>query len=702
MFSSREDGDFPLFELPCKTGDENALVTRIFCRAIDCFSAEVSPIRSVFAHDGAPGRVFVEAQSRGALELLTKTMTSVSARSIKSINIDEGLRCLEMPGLIFAPEPRGFGEDKVVERFEEGVSQGHRFRGKNYDSGGFLITEVRSYRKEAAFPSLDEIEIFRESPSVHKEAIETAIRQYELGILERGRVEDLQDDVVTVRVPGSTTNVRFSTSSIRRYFAIGDHVELVGGQKAGLQGWIMDINRQLYTATMQTSLPYDNRIEVSIHRLKIVTAATLPVHPSSPEKDIAKPLTAEEKHQQELRSFYNKLERSRVFVVDGEFKGREGTIISIDNQDLAQVELPGLLISSSKLVRIPTDFLLFKQSKSPGWFRLNKAQVTFLLETRVRYIPTPKSTDSPIRGRTPMPDGDPSIELSRPAEPEIPSDFWLKKLHVFHGKNLAKVKACVGSGNPTQIGTFLGFEASNVVLDIALTPSAGGSTEVQVPHQVIYPVAPSEVGQSVYILDDSDKAYYGLQYFVNRITDGRAFMGPMNNNRWKKKEKVSRSRITTYSETHYSRTRHPPKLWPLSTSPPFILPTAMSSAFSCIGEDCKFVGKNNNALRNHKAICTAYKDACSLVRAVVAKRTLDNAATPSIPAKIPRKNVAGCKVARVLPEASEAVENTDIPEPVGSTLLIVVSSTESFKAEAVAGPSRSPDHSIYPTRSGRQ
>ncbi|KAJ3568674.1 hypothetical protein NP233_g5562 [Leucocoprinus birnbaumii] len=313
---TREHGDFGLFEIPCKIGDENALVVHIFCRAVDAFDAMVSPIHSTFARDSAPSRVFVEAQLRGALELLTRMMVDISAKNIKTVNVNEGLCCLKMPGLIFAPEPRmwvwlrhfpysgdiafildvdcvdqppqarlnvnlavgTFGEDKVIEIFEEGISQGYRFRGKHYDSSSFLITEVKVYRQESALPSLNEIQTFLESPSGHK-------------------------------------------------------------------------------------------IKVSIHRLKPATGVMLPTPLFAPAiKDTGAPQSKEEKRRQELRYYYNKLEHCRVFVIDGEFKGHKGNIMLIDNHDVAQVEFAGLLVSSSKLARIPTNFLLFEWSNSPGWF----------------------------------------------------------------------------------------------------------------------------------------------------------------------------------------------------------------------------------------------------------------------------------------------------------------------------------------------
>lgn len=440
--------------------------------------------------------------------------------------------------------------------------KGYRFNGSYFDASGFLILEDlphSSYHPSPALPSLQEITTFRRCTSIDQHHLNLAQQLHEsrsfhegdqvkvfIGEVEglTGFIKRLEGSTATLQLSCDDSCVEVPTTSIRRYFIVGDRVRVKSGVEEGKVGWVVDVNDKDYTIVLYIHRPEPRSFIESIHLLEFADDGFRAGHFIGTDDGESSKAPQLRMHNRK----YDRLIRRRVKIIKGNFKPREGVVISVNNHAVAKVELAGLLVHGNGLVDVPVDHLVFEQSNRPGWFAFKDYQdkFTFDLQQDIPYAPIVASAPQtlPEGGQTPMPVPDDSLESPWIPSPEdsngIPSDFWLLKLQPKLRDHESLLVRISSSGTFSDgilagaVGVFQKIQDTTILVEVQI-PRIPFPLTLSFHYKDISPMPATALYQTVFVLEDG--IHHGTRYFVNRLDNGVAYMGPMNGNAWKYKEK---------------------------------------------------------------------------------------------------------------------------------------------------------------------
>ncbi|KAF5345226.1 hypothetical protein D9756_011483 [Leucocoprinus leucothites] len=433
-----KEGDWELWEVPVRLGSEYLTVKRIFECMFGMLNDPLAFMKfwapwSAFAHKEGLGHVYIEAWEWADAVAVCKRMPAyVPCVDEKTQYLDIVLvphicyfskssplqlpRSRVLPAL-FNPNSaiatsgseNLFVDDSntMLTHFkycQEYRDTTHCYYHYHYcfDSSSFLLTTVSptDYHHIPVYPLVDEICLFLNSPVIPSPTklwlfCAAAARELKerdhvkvVGMTHAGSIGVMKALTPThayVYLLGSLETVYLPLNLLRRYFKVGDLVCVTSGPDLGYIGFIVHINEKEFTATVYKPFCFFSFI--------VPQSGKIPRDPNTNVK-IAK--------MQDSR--FDHLEKLSVIVTKGPFKGCFGTVISVSQLGIVQIEMLTMSIHTSKLQQVKIQSLApnctltlyvhdqtpfsFSERDEDEWYQVNKDNV---LEYTACFVPNFKS-----------------------------------------------------------------------------------------------------------------------------------------------------------------------------------------------------------------------------------------------------------------------------------------------------------------------
>ncbi|KAF5360607.1 hypothetical protein D9756_005153 [Leucocoprinus leucothites] len=584
------EGDWELWEVPVRLGSEYLTVKRIYERAEGLRDNTVaSPKfrlpRSAFAHKGGLGRVYIEAWEWADVIAICRRLPGVRWWEIRAVTFLEGMNLLNCPRPQFTPQagnwvrlkarpyvndlafirrvdgqnldvvlvpriqyysnsspvklsrkrppPALFDPNRAIAVSNKGnlsVDTSHtryihfkycqeyrdtsqRFHHTHYffDSSGFLLTTLSpsEYHHIPVYPSVDQMRPFLDSVAIPARELKVGDHVKVVGSTYTGStgiVKALASTHAHVYLLDVFEIVLLPLYLLRKYFKVGDQVCVASGPNLGYVGFVTSINEEEFTATVHDPFrlfgkppPHDPNARVVIAQMQ------------DPK--------------------FDHLEKLSVVITEGPLKGCFGTVISVSQLGIAQVEMRALSVHTSILQQIRIQDMAFELEENE-WYQVNADN---MLEYTARLVPNFKSLlPARNRPRTPEPEAAPPLngddaywapcardralanqEVERPA---IPSFFWLTRLPQL-GK-FGSLKVTIRSNSEYEEGLWddnVGFFKSLDKDKIRVFLPPPTSKFLLVPYKYIEPCPPTDEGQLVYCLEEGK--FWGKRYQILEYGD---------------------------------------------------------------------------------------------------------------------------------------------------------------------------------------
>ncbi|KAF5348793.1 hypothetical protein D9756_009848 [Leucocoprinus leucothites] len=484
-----KEGDWELWEVPVRLGSEYLTVKRIFEHMFGMLNDPLASMKfwapwSAFAHKEGLGRVYIEAW---------EWADAIAVSYVQCVNEKtQYLDIVLVPHICYFPKssplqlprsrvlPALFNPNKAIatsgsenlfvddsntmlthfKYCQEYRDTTHCYYHYHYcfDSSGFLLTTVSpaDYYHIPVYPLVNEIHLFLNSPVIPLPTklwlfCAAAARELKerdhvkvVGTTHAGSIGVMKALTPThayVYLLGSLETIYLPLNLLWRYFKVGDLVCVTSGPDLGYIGFIVHINEEEFTTTVYDPFcfvsfsPLYQGYSVNDHlKLKPVTVPILFIQfsfivPQSGKIPCDPNTNVKIAKMQDSR--FDHLEKLSVIITKGPFKGCFGTVISVSQLGIAQIEMHTMSIHTSKLQQVKIQSLapncmltLYVHDQTPfscserdkdEWYQVNKDNVP---EYTACFVPNFKSLlPSCNRPKTP------ELEALRPLDDE--NSLWV-------------------------------------------------------------------------------------------------------------------------------------------------------------------------------------------------------------------------------------------------------------------------------------